>query len=112
MAHASHHQISAMTRGSHSSFGGGSAVRQVIGVMGAMEPEIAMLLKHVTGVEATKVNATLTCYKGTFGGKVRRTTRSEAQQTRTRKPQPHVCERTFLLHPLSQHPFFPNSFPF
>jgi len=43
---------------------------KVLGVMGAMEPEIAMLTKHVAGIETIKINATLTCYRGTFGGKV------------------------------------------
>lgn len=42
---------------------------KVIGVMGAMPPEIAMLQKHVANVEEIKINDALTCFRGNFGGK-------------------------------------------
>ena len=40
-----------------------------IGVLGAMEPEIAMLKANVMGVTEVKVNDVLTVYDGTFAGK-------------------------------------------
>eukprot|EP00617_Octactis_speculum_P026619 CAMPEP_0185769202 /NCGR_PEP_ID=MMETSP1174-20130828/53435_1 /TAXON_ID=35687 /ORGANISM="Dictyocha speculum, Strain CCMP1381" /LENGTH=254 /DNA_ID=CAMNT_0028454185 /DNA_START=21 /DNA_END=785 /DNA_ORIENTATION=- len=42
------------------------ATRKVIGVLGAMEPEIALLKKHVTGIEEVKVNNNLSIFKGTY----------------------------------------------
>lgn len=42
---------------------------KVIGVMGAMPPEIAMLNKYVKNIKEVKVNDSLTIFTGTYAGK-------------------------------------------
>jgi len=42
---------------------------KIIGIMGAMPPEIAMLKKHVENVKEVKINDTLVVFTGTFAGK-------------------------------------------
>mmetsp|Transcript_69662 Transcript_69662/g.140183 ORF Transcript_69662/g.140183 Transcript_69662/m.140183 type:complete len:254 (-) Transcript_69662:252-1013(-) len=48
---------------------GNASSGKIIGVMGAMPPEIAQLEKHVDNITEVKVNDMLTVSTGTYGGK-------------------------------------------